>query len=551
MQVKLYKNLFFLFLLILLTGVLNVKDIDRGEFWWTDEARHAMDGVFILDFIHDLPLHHPYNYAERYYARYPALGFTWYPPFFAIVEAIFFKILGISVFSARLTVVLFSILAVCFWYLFVKRIYDVKLAFFSSLLFVSNLQVVFWSRSVMLELPSMALIIITCFFFYNYFVLNKKPHLYFLTISLIIALYTKQTSIFLLPLFFSFIFIQKLYKKLFKKPVIICMIVFIISILPLVLFTIIFGKVGINASFGNLHQLRGESLRSSLIHWSAYFKLLPKIFIKPVLILSLISFLIYYVTNYLTESKRDIMFSFFILWVFWWYIAFSILGEAVARYGIYVVPAISLIAVWFINSIRHKKILHGVTISLISFICFYQVKTAYSTPRLYTKGYEEAAKHVINNTQGHTILFSGVHNGNFIFFVRKYDFEKRAVVLRASKILFSMSVYKEWGYVSHVKSREDIYNLLNKYGTKYIVIEDQDLIGTTPNHWLRQILKTNKFKLVKKIKIKSNLDKYKDISILIYEYIENPKEEAEKLVIEFPLLEKKISIPFNSLLNEK
>ena len=403
----------------------------------------------------------------------------------------------------------------------------------------------------MLELPSMALIIITCFFFYNYFVLNKKPHLYFLTISLIIALYTKQTSIFLVPLFFSFILIQNLYKKLFKKPVIICVIVFIVSILPLILFTLIFGKVGINASFGNLHQLRGGSLRSSLIHWSAYFKLLPKIFIKPVLILALISFIFYYVNNYIKETKKDIMFSFFMLWVFWWYIAFSILGEAVIRYGIYVVPAISLIAVWVINALRDRKFLQWVTISLISFICLYQVKTAFSTPRLYIKGYEQAAKHVINNSKGHTILFSGVHNGNFIFFVRKYDFDKKAIVLRASKILFSMSVYKEWGYVSHVKSQEDICNLLNKYGTKYIVIEDRDLIGTTPNHWLRQILKTNKFKLVKKIKIKSNLEKYKDLSILIYEYMENPKGDAEKLVIEFPLLEKKINIPFNSLLDEK
>jgi hypothetical protein len=30
-----------------------------GGFWWTDETRHAMGGVFILDLIRDLPFADP------------------------------------------------------------------------------------------------------------------------------------------------------------------------------------------------------------------------------------------------------------------------------------------------------------------------------------------------------------------------------------------------------------------------------------------------------------------------------------------------------------
>ena len=31
------------------------KVLDAGQFWWTDESRHAMNGVFFLDLWRDMP----------------------------------------------------------------------------------------------------------------------------------------------------------------------------------------------------------------------------------------------------------------------------------------------------------------------------------------------------------------------------------------------------------------------------------------------------------------------------------------------------------------
>ena len=56
-------NFLFPLLLVLLTIILTTKGIDSGEFWVADEGRHAMDGVFILDFMKDLPFDDVYGYS--------------------------------------------------------------------------------------------------------------------------------------------------------------------------------------------------------------------------------------------------------------------------------------------------------------------------------------------------------------------------------------------------------------------------------------------------------------------------------------------------------
>ena len=74
-----------------------------GEFWFPDEPRHAMDGVFFYDFIVDFPISNIVGYLEEYFARFPALGFTWYLPFFALTEASFFFVFGVSIVAANCT----------------------------------------------------------------------------------------------------------------------------------------------------------------------------------------------------------------------------------------------------------------------------------------------------------------------------------------------------------------------------------------------------------------------------------------------------------------
>lgn len=53
-----------------------------GNFSWSDAPRHALNGAFIMDLVHDHPWDHPAAWAMDYYIRYPALRILFYPPFF-------------------------------------------------------------------------------------------------------------------------------------------------------------------------------------------------------------------------------------------------------------------------------------------------------------------------------------------------------------------------------------------------------------------------------------------------------------------------------------
>jgi len=175
MPQNLPRSKIYMTLLILITLIFTGKGLFiNGDFFWSDESRHAMDGVYFLDLIKDMPVFHLYQYTKQYYAKYPALGLAWYPPFFAMVEAIFYAIFGISTFAARSTVIFFALLGVFIWYVWIREIYNQEIAFYSGLLFITMPLVVYWSHAVMLEIPTLTMIILSFYCFYKYFELDEK-----------------------------------------------------------------------------------------------------------------------------------------------------------------------------------------------------------------------------------------------------------------------------------------------------------------------------------------------------------------------------------------
>jgi hypothetical protein len=60
-----YSDFIWLGVLLLPAVFVLAMSVHAGEFWWTDESRHAMDGVFILDFVRDFAWRTPLDYALR------------------------------------------------------------------------------------------------------------------------------------------------------------------------------------------------------------------------------------------------------------------------------------------------------------------------------------------------------------------------------------------------------------------------------------------------------------------------------------------------------
>ena len=198
--------------LILLAVVLTARGIGDGGFRYSDASRHAMDGVFVHDFVADFQesLAEPFDYAVRYYAQYPSLGFVLhYPPGFAVAEAVFYAVFGVSAFTARLTVVAFAILAVFMMYKLMRLLAGPAVAVLSTGLFISLPTVVKYSRTVMLEVPTAAMVVTATYFFYRYAELQDRRSAIWAGLLVIAAVMTKQTAVFILPAFAAYLLIRR------------------------------------------------------------------------------------------------------------------------------------------------------------------------------------------------------------------------------------------------------------------------------------------------------------------------------------------------------
>jgi 2-polyprenyl-3-methyl-5-hydroxy-6-metoxy-1,4-benzoquinol methylase len=148
-----------LLLTLTLVSTIVARGIAKGEFHINvDESQHAASGLFYASLLRDAPIRHPIRYTYRYYAQYPALsGVIHWPPLFYAYEGLFFIVFGASVITARMTILLFSLMACIFWFRLVYDIQDDWTAGLSTAILALLPSVLLFEKAVMLEIPCLAL----------------------------------------------------------------------------------------------------------------------------------------------------------------------------------------------------------------------------------------------------------------------------------------------------------------------------------------------------------------------------------------------------------
>ncbi|MHA2344412.1 MAG: ArnT family glycosyltransferase [Candidatus Hodarchaeales archaeon] len=468
-----------------------------------DMPKYLMNGAYIHDLIDDMPITDPFEHAYLY-------------------------IFGVSVFSARLTIVFFMLLAVIAWFLLVRSIYDEKVAFLSSLLFVTTPFIVKYSTLVMSEIPTLSLIIVATYLFYKYLETDRKGYAYLSAISLSLSIYAKHIAVFMFPVFLVYLIIKKGARRLIQKELIISYIIILVIILPLIPITLKFAQSNVAA------------VASKTINPSYYFFVLwNKHLTPPVLILSLLSI---FVSAYI-KDRRAIL---FFLWIGCSYLLITYLGFQGPRYAIFWIPAFCLFAAASINYFQRGSSRRALVTILLLLTGAYQFVAAWQIEPQYSRGYEQAARYVLENRKGVSVLYSGVNDtGYFIFFVRKHDPDRNLIILRANKILATSKMNRI--VEERIDRPEGIYKILKDYGVGYVIIKDTET-GSRALEWLREEVKNEKFILHKKIALQSNNPQENNVMLAIYEYMEySPPKGGKTLQMKIPLMGDSIEIPFKDL----
>ena len=143
-------------------GIYNVAG--SGQLW-PDASQYANAGAMIHDWLLSGELLHPYEFAKKNYAQYPAFHLPYHPPIYPGLLGVFFVATGTSYFSARLFVALCLGVAGCSFY-GILRVMEARRAgaFACATLLLTLPELAFWARDAMSEIPALALILAGSFF---------------------------------------------------------------------------------------------------------------------------------------------------------------------------------------------------------------------------------------------------------------------------------------------------------------------------------------------------------------------------------------------------
>lgn len=517
--------------LLLFTGAPS-----NGDFDWSDAPRHALNGVFLKDYFSVGHLQNPTEFAYNYYGQYPALTILFYPPLFYVVSAPFYALFGASEETALLVVALhYLAFAWGSWYLFRNWLNSWQ-AGLAALMLLAAPEVAYWGRQVMLEIPAFAFLVWSAVFFTRYRRESRPVFLYLCAALLVLAMYTKITTVFLGLAFAATLAIERRTQLVHDRHVWIVAIVAALSLIPLMVITLKFGQANMQSVSGIADSVAS---RKTLAGWLWYMRQFPHQLGWPLTIVSALAMAATLLRRHregLGLRKGDLLFWW--SWLICGYLFFSLIDLKEARHSIFILPPLILAASLLLKNVKPPQFSAALLILLTAAVL---VQTVAYRPVHYVKGYAAAADYIARNApQKSKVLFSGYRDGSFIFNMRSREDRRDLSVIRADKLLLSVSVRRELGVSQKDLSEAEINERINQLGIHYLVVQ--------PGFWddlevmkkFEHMLATGKFAEVARIPTPSNYDAHEK-ELVIYKNLGEVNDKPAALELGLPVIGKTIN----------
>jgi hypothetical protein len=176
-----------------------------------------------------------------------------------------------------------------------------------------------------------------------------------------------------------------------------------------------------------------------------------------------------------------------------------------------------------------------------------QVTATVRRPQSPHFGYEEAAKFVLADPHGTTILHSAeVNSGFFVLYARQFDVNRHAIILRADKLVTSALT----GLVDErIRTRGEIYHLLRQFGVGSVVLEDRPTASPRLN-WPREQTRSSVFAERFRASINSAAPLLAGASISVFERFDATPPDPHAIVnIAIPVANTDTAVPLRELID--
>lgn len=533
-----------LFLVLLFVALVVSRNIEKGEFNLNvDETLHAVTGLYFADFLTDLPLAHPIQYTYEYYAQYPALGLIHWPPLFHFVEGLLFLLLGPSVVSARLTVLIFALFGFYFWFKLVSEFRDTITATASTVILAFVPTVLLYEKSVALEIPSLALCLAAIYFWVRYLRTGAARPLYWFALFASLALLTKQQSIFLAPFCLFTLLATRKWSLLRNWSMLPALGLCLLLVVPF--YGLAFAVHGQTVVDHVVVRTRGGAV-AGLGNWLAnpgrltfYLETVPDQLGLPLLGLSILGI----ATSWWWDRRDNI--AVMLMWIVACYVTLASLNARAPRYAIYWLPPLIYFAVSPLLEKFRPSWIRVATVLVLVLLVANQAMGAWTYERPYVSGYAPLARHLVDNNESGILLYDGALPGNFIFYIRAYDPERRFVVMR--KALYVTRIIARYGYRELITTRAELQKLMEDYGIKYIIISDGIPLRFEGQKILRELLQTPQFQLVKQFPVQSNQAWWRVRHLFLYENKQAHPRSTNQLRLEMLTLDRDIVVSLDGM----
>lgn len=498
-------------ILLLLLGLILLRGIHRGEaFYDTDETRHAMDGVFVRDLLIDHPLKHPIQYTYDYYSKYPAIALPHWPPLFAIVEGLFFIVLGVSVWVSRLAILCFALLGIYFWYRIAERFGPRSRALLSATIFSLLPPVLIFESVTMLEIPQLSLCLGAVYFWLRWLDRARTREFWSMAGLATAAMLTYQMSIFLV--FFlglDFIFEHR-FRLLRNWQVWVATASSLLTVVAWYAF-----------SFQTLtfsyQRVVGQPFHSALQRWSIFFypSTVPHELGLLLSVLGLIG-----ICWAIFRAPRQ--YRFFLLWVSSAYLCYTLIAEKDARHILIWFPPLIYFALVGIEALWPWG--KWMWIPYLALAMYFSVGALrFKRPDL--EGVESVARFVMAQPESDIVYYQGALNGDFIFCVRQLDPLKTHVVARDKQIEVTNVVYAQRPVL---QTAHQVLDFFRTWGIRYAVIETG---GTPPDlEMARSVIQSDNFEFVRRFAVHLQSQSRQVATIEVYRFrggLERSREPVE------------------------
>lgn len=532
-------------LLVIFVVLLYFVSAPQDEFWWSDESRHAMDGVFFYDLFRDMPVKNLISYLEEYVVRFPAISFTWNLPFFAIISAPFYALLGVSPVTAQIVVLVFACVLSIAMFFWGKEFISPFATAIAVVLFFLNRQVFLWMHSVMLEVPAIAMMLLVLLTFKKY--LHSPTYKWAIYTGLIgfAMLMTKQITLFVLPLLVVYAWYKQQSALLWSKKSWPAYFFILLGVTGIVVHTVTLGSSGFNKVPGidlNIVQLLLQERLPLMLKALDIF--LP----FPIAILAIVGI----VSGFNEGHRRQTIFL--VSWVIFGTLLLAYLtasdGNAL-RYCIYIAPPLYLLAFSTFDYIPRPSFQYYALLGALTCLLGWSVFVVMQQKLPFLHGYDKIAKYVYQLPEKRPVLFCCDHDGNYIFSMRAEDNNRHTITLRADKILVTIIISPLRGVQSHVTEMSQILQVINRFGVGYLVIEEGTYADVQEFQLLRDLMHTSSFEKIRTFNIVAGngsfIDKGLDeqTEVNIYHYKNAKPIKDGKITIPLPRFNREAVLEVN------